>query len=76
MDAVVPADVVVYDDKHGYDAYNDARDDNRHVNDAVPADEVRQVVMADVVVPVDVVVAVRMHTFLPAGIDMRICTFS
>jgi hypothetical protein len=46
--------------------YNDARYDT-HLNDAA---------MADVVVPADVAVAVRMHTFLQAGINMRICIFS
>jgi hypothetical protein len=65
-----------YDDKRAHDAYMDARYDSRHVHDGVPVDEARHAAMADVVVPADAVAAVRMHTCLLAGINMRICTFS
>ena len=67
--------VVHYDDKHAYDAYNDARY-GKHVHDVVPEDAVRRVVMADGVVPVDVVAPGRMHKSLLADKIMRICIFS
>ena len=64
-----------YDDKHAHDADSDARYD-RHVHDGVPVDAVRRAVTGDGVVPADVVAAVRMHTILITGTDMRIFAFS
>jgi len=78
--AEVRADVAVCcDDKHGHDAYSNARYDmhghdaysnaryDMHVNnDGVRMDEVRQAVMGDGAVRADVVVAVRMHITLLA----------
>ena len=65
--AEVRADVAVCcDDKHGHDAYSNARYDMHVNNDGVRMDEVRQAVMGDGAVRADVVVAVRMHISLLA----------
>ena len=59
------------DDRLANDACSDAR-----YNDARYYTHLSDAVLADVVVPADVVVAVRMHTCLITGINMRICIFS
>ncbi len=73
VDAEASAGVAGYcDDKHGNDAYSDARY-GRHVHDVVPVDGALQ---ADAAVRADVVVAVRMHTCLLADKIMRVCIVS
>jgi hypothetical protein len=72
-DAEASAGVVDYcDDKHGNDAYSDARY-GKHGHDVVPVDATLQV---DGVVRADAVVAVRMQISLISGIYMRKCIFS
>ena len=73
VDAEASADVADYcDDKHGNDAYSDARY-GTHVHDGVPVDAVLQ---ADAAVRADAVVVVRMHTCLLADKIMRVCIVS
>ncbi len=72
-DAEVQVDVVDYcDDKHGNDAYSDARY-GTHVHDEVRVDVVLQ---GDAAVRADAVVAVRMQTCLLADKIMRVCIVS
>ena len=78
-DAEVPVDVAAgHDNTHGDDNSDDDNSDARYDTHehGVAVDEVHQAATGDGVVRADVVVAVRMHTCLPADKIMRICIVS